>query len=393
MKIVISTIGTFHYVDLAVSLANLGHDVVLYSGYPKWILQARYPTRACDKHLCVVGIWFIQLICNLPLKFGILPQFAFKYCSNISQLVFDLCVFMLLPPCDIFVGQARVSLKAGRKAQKFGAKYICDVGSTHIDNLVKTVSHEYELRGLKYNEISASAIEREKEEYETCDYISVVSTFVLNSFKAKGVNERKLLFNPLTLPLAPRMVRTVRKRTGKRRIIFVGCASFRKGLLYLISALRGVEGNWELLCVGSVSAEFRKYFSSTDLCDKRISFLGHMNKSEVNTILEEANVLVLPSIEDGFGMVMIESLAAGCPVVASSRSGGADLIEVNHTGVVVDPLDIELLREAIVNVCEWWEERPSLREDCIKSVREYCIGDEGESRFAVRYSDSFAKII
>jgi glycosyltransferase involved in cell wall biosynthesis len=58
-------------------------------------------------------------------------------------------------------------------------------------------------------------------------------------------------------------------------------------------------------------------------------------------------VLVLPSIQDGFGSVIVEAMGAGLPVVASANTGGPDVIESGRTGFVVPARSSEALAEAL----------------------------------------------
>jgi glycosyltransferase involved in cell wall biosynthesis len=60
-------------------------------------------------------------------------------------------------------------------------------------------------------------------------------------------------------------------------------------------------------------------------------------------MMSESHVLVLPSIEDGFGLVLSQALACGCPIVASTNTGGDDLITDGVEGFIVPARDVAAL--------------------------------------------------
>src|SRR5258705_153155 len=74
-----------------------------------------------------------------------------------------------------------------------------------------------------------------------------------------------------------------------------------------------------------------------------VTWLGHQPKPRVRELMSQADVLVLPSIEDGFGMVILQALACGCPVIASSNTGGPDVIVPGQTGFIVPANDDDCL--------------------------------------------------
>jgi glycosyltransferase involved in cell wall biosynthesis len=66
-----------------------------------------------------------------------------------------------------------------------------------------------------------------------------------------------------------------------------------------------------------------------------VSFLGFL--SNPTTAVREADVVVLPSRFDGFGLVVMEALALGTPVIVSSQAGAAEFVGPEHGAIVADP--------------------------------------------------------
>ena len=80
--------------------------------------------------------------------------------------------------------------------------------------------------------------------------------------------------------------------------------------------------------------------------DKRISFLGRMERKEVVKHLQEADCLVLPSDYETFGVAYIEALAVGNPVIGTKNGGSEDIINLEN-GILVDKDDVNQLSKAM----------------------------------------------
>jgi glycosyltransferase involved in cell wall biosynthesis len=130
------------------------------------------------------------------------------------------------------------------------------------------------------------------------------------------------------------------------RILFVGKLNKLKGLLALGSAIPRVlaaVGRVEVLLVGQDSVEAgvsvkhsflgmipRKYHS-------RIRFVDRLSRNELALEYRHAGVLVLPSYTETQGIVILEAMASGRPVVASNRGGIPEVLEDGSTGILADP--------------------------------------------------------
>lgn len=83
--------------------------------------------------------------------------------------------------------------------------------------------------------------------------------------------------------------------------------------------------------------------------EKRISFMGRIERKEVVKYLQESDCLVLPSDYETFGVVYIEALAVGNPVIGSKNGGAEDIIN-SENGIIVDKNNVGQLSEAMRNV-------------------------------------------
>jgi glycosyltransferase involved in cell wall biosynthesis len=132
----------------------------------------------------------------------------------------------------------------------------------------------------------------------------------------------------------------------------VGAVSPRKGYDVLVAALRGLEDrNWHLTIAGALdrapdaAAALRAEITEAGL-DNRITLSGAVGDAELARLYEKADVFVSASLFEGHGMVMMEAMARGLPLVAST--GGAAIETVpDEAGLKVPPGDAAALREAL----------------------------------------------
>jgi glycosyltransferase involved in cell wall biosynthesis len=83
----------------------------------------------------------------------------------------------------------------------------------------------------------------------------------------------------------------------------------------------------------------------------QVEFLGGIDREKVRSAMRVANVLVLPSFQETFGVVLIEAMSTGIPVIAT-RCGGPEEIITADTGLLTSPGDVEELGKALVEVRE-----------------------------------------
>jgi alpha-maltose-1-phosphate synthase len=71
------------------------------------------------------------------------------------------------------------------------------------------------------------------------------------------------------------------------------------------------------------------------LPQENVEFVGHLPQDQLPAVMSSSHVLLLPSLEDGFGMVMAQAMACGCPVISSVNTGGPDLFTDGVEGFIV----------------------------------------------------------
>lgn len=167
-----------------------------------------------------------------------------------------------------------------------------------------------------------------------------------------GAPEEKTDIALLTFNLAP--FRNIGNDPKNGRLLYVGSLVERKGLDLLLRALPYVPSVNILHIVGGGSEEEKTnlvQLAEELKINDRIVWKGYREGEALLTEYREAQALVLPAREDCFGLVMLEAMAAGLPVIASEYADGAyDIVQDGRNGLIADPYVAKAFGEAIETV-------------------------------------------
>lgn len=227
------------------------------------------------------------------------------------------------------------------------------------------LNEEYARYGVRFRGIDPRIIEKEEAEYEQANWISVPSKFCVDSLLARGISPAKVI----KIPYGARLDRFWPEpnhspvNDDEFRVLFVGRAGPRKGFIDLIVAFSLLKyPRKRLTLIGSLSAEAKRYLNEANL--HSVEFLGSVQNSRLREYYSRASVFVLPSIEEGLGMVMGEALACGCPVIASTNTGASDLITDGVEGFIVPIRSPDRIAECLQQLAD----DPTLQERMSKAA-------------------------
>jgi len=244
---------------------------------------------------------------------------------------------------SIFIGWAGISIHSILQAKADGKVTILERGSSHIQYQDRVLKEEFRKFNLPFN-IDPRVIEKELKEYEAVDYISIPSLFVKRSFIEMGVPERKLFITNYGSPATFRPSDTPKSKRPFR-ILYFGSMSVRKGIGYLFQALQALSIEYEAWFLGSADAVIQNLLKQYN--NPKWKVMGHIEQSQLPSYISQCDIFVLPSIEDGFGMVVPQAIACGVPVITTVNTGAADIIEEGKTGFVVPIRNAEAIKEKI----------------------------------------------
>ena len=349
MRVSQAVFGVFHHFELAHQLRRYDYLDTVYSTYPWQRLQReRFP------HEYVQTFPWIHGSLAVLARFGLYPSPWTESLDYWNALAFDKWITSRVARSkthlDALIAISGAGLAAGGLIQSRGGKYICDRGSTHARYRGRVMQEEYDRWNIPLETEDIRDTEREEHQYAIADAITVPSNFAARSFIAEGVPAEKIKIIPYGVRLdAFRPVAT--PPPDEFQVIFIGQISLHKGIPYLLEAFARLRHpRKRLRLIGSVLREMKPVLAK--LPTEHVEMLGYVPKKQLLEYLSRSHVLVLPSIDEGFGMVQGEAMACGCPVLATSNSGAENLFTDGVEGFIVPPRDAIAITERMQRLAD-----------------------------------------
>lgn len=258
-----------------------------------------------------------------------------------------------------------------RIAARLGIPTVLERPNAHTRFAYEVVQKECDRLGVALppdheHAYKADVLAKEEEEYRLAYRLLCPSEFVVKTFVEQGIAREKLvrhtygydekIYYPGDQP---------RTRSRGLTMISVGVCAVRKGLHYALEAwLRSpAHRNGTFLIAGEFLPAYREKLASM-LAHPSVKVLGHRN--DVPDLMRQADILVLPSIEEGYGLVVADAMGAGCvPLISEACT---EVCRHMEHGLVHRIGDIDALTAHITML---WEDRAlleSLSAACLKSA-------------------------
>jgi glycosyltransferase involved in cell wall biosynthesis len=277
-------------------------------------------------------------------------------------------------------------------AVRLGIPTVLERPNAHTRFAAETVKAECERLGvtLPANHEHAyreSIIRHEEEEYALTSYLLCPSDFVVKTFLDEGFPNEKLIrhfygFDPKIFfpPATPRP-----ERPGLTMLV-VGVAAVRKGQHIALKAWlkSSASESGKLQIVGDFLPAYRERLASL-LAHPTVEVLGH--RTDVPDLMRASDVLLLPSLEEGFGLVCTEALATGCvPLVSNACT---ELCHHMENALVHDVGDVDTLAGQMSLLHENRALLDHLRTGCLATAPEI-TWDQAGSALEGAYRRAFA---
>ncbi|MFH1231831.1 MAG: glycosyltransferase family 4 protein [Planctomycetota bacterium] len=166
---------------------------------------------------------------------------------------------------------------------------------------------------------------------------------------------------------------------SERVILYVGRLSREKGISYLISAMPEIIkqlDNVKLVICGEEEGIAPNKNSLVSLVKElklgsQITFTGKLPYQTVLKYMRLAEVLVLPSLEEDFGLVNLEAMASGLPIIASNVGGIPDVVKDGVNGFLVNPRDVQGIADKVITLLSDDKLRSRISQNNLVRARDY----------------------
>jgi len=377
-RIAILTSTRAHMFDLFQSLRDLGCDVKLLCGIPQWKLDPDLKPGAMTRP------WFVTMLAGFS-RYRLKIPFRMKW-EYLARKDLSTWAARHLSNTQILDALAGWGLEAGQEIQRQGGIYVCNRGSSHILFQKQILEEEHTKWGAPLSKgFPAWGVEREIAEYETANAVVVPSTFCKKTFIEYGVPEEKVFVCPYGVDL--KLFHPVPKEDTRFRVIFVGSFSIRKGIGYLFEAMRPLvkKGLVDLWLVGGPSPEAKEILAqNADIFINK----GFHPRRELKWFYSQADVLVLPSVEEGLSLVQAQAMACGLPIIATENTGARDLFTDGVEGFIVPIRDPVAIKEKV----EWMLNHPKERKEMGRNAVQLVKGLHGWTDYAKKVLNMYSHL-
>src|SRR5262245_1538919 len=217
-----------------------------------------------------------------------------------------------------------------------------------------------------------------------CRGAIVTSPATVDDVAAMGVARERIA---VVVPAVDGQARAARRANGRLRLLCVASLTPRKGHRVLIAALARLRGRaWRLACVGPDDrdkAERGRVRAALRLARLagRVRFAGALAPPRVAAAYARADLFVLPSFHEGYGMAFAEAIASGLPVVGA-RAGAVPRTVPPRAGVLVRPGDSRALARALARLIDRRDRRRRLARGATAAAAGFPDWTTQAARFA-----------
>lgn len=229
-----------------------------------------------------------------------------------------------------------------RAAHKNGLKTVIHLHFGRIPQVLQSSSWEKRLLLFVLNRV---------------DSIIVMDMASYNALKNAGFYNVNYLPNPLSPDVQELIGQLHPTKKDSRKIVFAGHITAAKGVFELVRACKSIH-NVKLELLGYVKDQEvlqKLYDIAGDNAESWLSIPGNKSQAEVIESMLECSIFALPSYSEGFPNVVLESMACGCPIIATPVGAIPEMLNINGEnpcGICISPKNVKELHDAIVGLLD-----------------------------------------
>lgn len=255
-------------------------------------------------------------------------------------------------------------------------KRILDVSISHRAFLKDTYEKDITLTGdvcvkeenlFLWNEHNMS---RYLDEVKLAQHFLVASKVVSQSIQEHGGNASKIYRIPYGVNSKRFDYQRKKSLAKPLNMLYVGQVNHRKGIHHLFHVMeRFSEDDICVKLAGSIDKSSELY--TRYVGKKNIEFCGFVTSDRLAKLYKDSDVFVFPTIGEGFGLVVLEALSCGVPVIITNLAGGNDAIITGVNGIEYDALNEDELEKAIRWFLDHPEKLPEMSEAARRTAEQY----------------------
>jgi glycosyltransferase involved in cell wall biosynthesis len=258
-----------------------------------------------------------------------------------GKMAFDRIVAREIPPADAVLGVFASCALTLKRAHAGGSLAVLNFVNSHPKEHNRFLREFGGLRGRNHEFVAEQVVRRVERELELADLVLVPSKFVADQLVRQGFSITRISVIPYGVDLEVYKPPTLLRPAGPVQCLFVGQVSHRKGVPSLLRAARQLPAINFILAGPLVSRDVLR-----DL-PPNVRRIGPMPIERVSALMRASDIFVLPSIEDSYGLVVIEAMASGLPAIVTDHVGASEVINPGQDGLVVPTGDDDALVSAI----------------------------------------------
>ena len=321
MKINICVGGRFHASQLAKILIKHKFNVYIYTSSPikNWPVETQRFIKFIPMPFSII---FYLLKLNTP-----------KILKYIDRVIFDFILSIIIRNADInhmWAGFSLITIKKIKKRNS-NSKIILERSCPHISIQKKILSKE----SFKYNQKLdfdyKIDIKRQIKEYYLSDNIYVPSEYTRNSFqKSKHLLDRIKIIRISSNINLPNTIYKYEIKPDNLIIGFIGDFSLRKGIFTFLNAFD--KSNLKCKVYLKLPKLSLRNKRNLNLYKKSNFYKIKGYYKSISKFYESISVLCIPSIDEGFGMVVLEAIQHKIPIIVRNTVGAKEIIDINKFG-------------------------------------------------------------
>lgn len=375
MKVVVAGGGRFFLFKEAAHFNKRGDLGALISNFPKSRICPEGVDPGKIRNLPFNG--YLAYVLHRFYPRGMLP-WGFSQLNRLLHWWFGLFIRKNIIPADFYLLLSSFGLEAIEKIRaKTDAIIVVEHASFHQQEDKDLVLEDAKYWGVKpARDWSPEWVVRKEDlEFEAADYVLVPSHAVERSLIKHGVAAEKILINAYGVELSEFF--PLPKEDDVFRVLQVGQVSQRKGIYTSIEAfVRADIKNSELVFVGPQDFDANLVERLAGPRRGDIKFEGAVPQNELVKHYGRASVMVMPSVADGFGLVVLQALACARPVLVCENVGASDYIKQGENGYVFGLRDSNALAEHLCTLASNAELLQSLSRNAVATVQRGLTWDD-----------------